>query len=95
MAIARLALLLLLLGATNAEDVAGFYSAEDDVLDMTPEQLMTEVMRSTQGWFVEFYAPWCGHCQKLVPDYKKAATALKDYIKVSLDVPQKSYADAR
>uniref|UniRef100_A0A2K6KV27 Protein disulfide-isomerase A6 n=1 Tax=Rhinopithecus bieti TaxID=61621 RepID=A0A2K6KV27_RHIBE len=62
--------------------VNGLYSSSDDVIELTPSNFNREVIQSDSLWLVEFYAPWCGHCQRLTPEWKKAATALKDVVKV-------------
>ncbi|XP_047985206.1 protein disulfide-isomerase A6 homolog [Leguminivora glycinivorella] len=58
------------------------YDSSSDVVELTPSNFDRLVTNSDEVWIVEFYAPWCGHCKNLVPEYKKAAKALKGIIKV-------------
>uniref|UniRef100_A0A4W3IVX6 Protein disulfide-isomerase A6 n=1 Tax=Callorhinchus milii TaxID=7868 RepID=A0A4W3IVX6_CALMI len=62
--------------------VSALYSSSDDVVELTPSNFQKEVIHSHELWLVEFYAPWCGHCQSLEPEWKKAATALKGIVKL-------------
>lgn len=59
------------------------YSSGDGVVQLTPANFDKEVMNSDELWVIEFYAPWCGHCQSLAPEWKKAAKALKGVVKVA------------
>ncbi|KAG7508674.1 disulfide-isomerase A6 isoform X2 [Solea senegalensis] len=75
-------LLVGVLGCSLVLYVQAMYSASDDVVELTVSNFHREVIQSDSLWLIEFYAPWCGHCQSLAPDWKKAATALKGIVKV-------------
>lgn len=75
-------MLCLVIAAVLVGPASSFYSASDDVEVLTPANFDSKVVKDDAVWIIEFYAPWCGHCKSLTPEWKKAATALKGIVKI-------------
>lgn len=61
---------------------SAFYESGSKVVKLTAANFKEKVLNGNELWFVEFYAPWCGHCQRLTPEWEKLAGALKGIINV-------------
>jgi protein disulfide-isomerase A6 len=52
--------------------------APSHVVDLDSSNFDRVVKDADKDVLVEFYAPWCGHCKKLAPEWEKAATAFRN-----------------
>eukprot|EP00898_Chlorokybus_atmophyticus_P000319 jgi/Chlat1/1288/Chrsp118S01727 len=57
------------------------------VVDLTADDFERRTQASTGQtagvWFIEFYAPWCGHCQRLAPVWESLARELEGQVVVA------------
>ena len=71
---------LLFLASVSANSL---YTKNSAVLQVDAKSYDKLIAKSNHTSVVEFYAPWCGHCQNLKPAYEKAAKKLKGLAKVA------------
>ncbi|KAF7823408.1 protein disulfide isomerase-like 1-4 [Senna tora] len=67
-------------GNGESEDDGEAYKqpvVDDKDVVVLKERNFSDVVEDNQFVMVEFYAPWCGHCQALAPEYAAAATELR------------------
>jgi protein disulfide-isomerase A1 len=56
--------------------------SNDEPVKVVVGSTFNDFVGSDKDVFLEFYAPWCGHCKKLAPEYEKVGAAFANVDKV-------------
>ena len=67
----------------NNKQKTGDPNNGEDVIELTDDTFDKKVFEDEGMWLIAFYAPWCGHCKKLLPEWNIAATQLRGMVKVA------------
>ena len=51
-------------------------------IELTEDMFNSEVLGTSDQWFIMFYAPWCGHCKALKPKFEEAAKEVPVSVKL-------------
>lgn len=51
-------------------------------ISLTTEKFQSEVTMSRDQWLIKFYAPWCGHCQAMAPNWTQLAKEMKGRLNI-------------
>lgn len=76
-------LLLLAIALVTTPASAALFLKNSKVALVDASNFKREVLDIEKPTMVAFTAPWCGHCQKLVPDYSKVAAQLDGVVKLA------------
>ncbi|CBQ70130.1 related to MPD1-Disulfide isomerase related protein [Sporisorium reilianum SRZ2] len=75
--------LLLLASLLLTPSSAALFAKNSKVHILDSTNFKREVLDIEKPTMVAFTAPWCGHCQKLVPDYTRVAAQLDGVVKMA------------